>query len=66
MATSKKLGKLEKVSESININRYDNGFMVEISGKDKKDDWSTLKVVCNTEEEVIALVKEYNALELDR
>jgi hypothetical protein len=66
MATSKKLGKLEKVSESININRYDNGFMVEISGKDKKDDWSTLKVVCNTEEEVIALIKEYNALELDR
>ena len=66
MSTSKKLGKLEKVSESININRYDNGFMVEISGKDKKDDWSTLKVVCNTEEEVIALIKEYNALELDR
>ena len=66
MATSKKLGKLEKVSESININRYDNGFMVEISGKDKKDDWSTLKVVCNTEEEVNALIKEYNALELDR
>jgi hypothetical protein len=66
MATSKKLGKVEKVSESLTINRYDNGFMVEVSGKDKKDDWTQVKVVCNTEEEVIALLKEYNTLELDR
>jgi hypothetical protein len=66
MAANKKLGKLEKVSDSFTVNRYDNGFMVEVSGKDKKDDWTSVKVVCNSEEEVIALIKEYNALELDR
>lgn len=61
----KKLNKLSKVNESITINRYDNGFMVEVSGKDKNDDWKNTKVVCNTEEEVLAVVKEYNSMELD-
>ena len=60
-----KLTKLEKVSESITINRYDNAWMVEIGGRDKKEEWKNSKTVCNTEEELIALIKEYNALTLD-
>ena len=60
-----KLVKLVKVSESLSINRYDNGWMVEISGRDKKEDWKTTKTLCNTEEEVIALIKEYNSMDLE-
>lgn len=60
-----KLNKLAKVSDSFTINRYENGFMVEVSGKNKKDDWATSKTVCNTEEELIQLIKEYNSMELD-
>ena len=60
-----KLNKLAKVSDSFTINRYENGFMVEVSGKNKKDDWATSKIVCNTEEELIQLIKEYNSMELD-
>jgi hypothetical protein len=60
-----KLTKLAKVSESITINRYDNAWMVEIGGRDKKEDWKNSKTVCNTEEELIALIKEYNAMDLD-
>lgn len=60
-----KLNKLVSVSDSFSVNRYENGWMLEVSGKDKKDDWKTLKIVCNTEEELIALVKEYNATDLD-
>ena len=60
-----KLTKLTKVNESITINRYDNGWMIEVSGKDKKDDWKTSKVMCNTEEELIGIVKEYNLMDLD-
>ena len=59
-----KLSKLAKVNESITVNRYDNGWMVEIGGRNKKDDWSNAKVVCNTEEEVITLIKEYNTMPL--
>jgi len=60
-----KLKKLAKVNESISINRYDNAWMVEIGGRDKDNDWKTTKTVCNTEEELIALIKEYNTMELD-
>ena len=59
-----KLGKLAKVNESITINRYDNGWMVEVSGRDKKEDWKTSKVMCNTEDDLIALIKEYNQTDL--
>ena len=59
------LSKLAKVNENISINRYDNGWMVEISGRDKKEDWKTTKTLCNSEEEVIALIKEWNTLPLD-
>jgi hypothetical protein len=60
-----KLNKLAKVNESITINRYDNGWMVEIGGRDKKQDWKNTKTMCNTEEEVLAVVKEWNTMELD-
>jgi hypothetical protein len=60
-----KLAKLAKVNESITINRYDNAWMVEIGGRDKKEEWKNSKTVCNTEEELLALIKEYNSMELD-
>ena len=62
---TKKLNKLDKVNESITINRYDNGFMVEVGGRDDENDWKTAKVLCGTEEEMIAVVKEWNSMEID-
>ena len=60
-----KLKKLSKVNENISINRYDNGWMVEIGGRDKDNEWKTSKTLCNTEDELIALIKEWNSMELD-
>ena len=60
-----KLDKLAKVNESITINRYDNGWMVEIGGRDKKEDWKNTKTMCNTEDEVIAVIKEWNTKDID-
>ena len=60
-----KLGKLAKVNENISINRYDNGWMVEVGGRDAESDWKTCKILCNTEEEMIAVVKEWNTMEVD-
>jgi hypothetical protein len=60
-----KLNKLSKVNESITLNRYDNGFMVEVGGRDNENDWKTAKILCNTEEEMIAVVKEWTAMEID-
>ena len=60
-----KLSKLAKVNEAITINRYDNGWMVEVGGRDDESDWKNCKILCNTEEEMIAVVKEWNTMDLD-
>ena len=60
-----KLSKLSKVNESITINRYDNGFMVEVGGRDTDNDWKNCKILCNTEDEMLAVVKEWNTMEMD-
>ena len=62
---SKKLIKLAKVNESITVNRYDNGWMVEVSGRDKENDWKTAKILCSTEEEMMAVVREWTSMEID-
>lgn len=60
-----KLKKLAKVNESITINRYDNGFMVEVGGRDEESEWKTAKILCNTEDEMLAVIKEWNTMEVD-
>ena len=57
--------KLVKVSESFTINMYDNGFMIEVGGRDDDSDWKTAKVLCNSEDEMLEVVKEWNAMPLD-
>lgn len=61
-----KLSKLTKVSESITVYRYDNGWMVEVGGRNKKEEWANTKTLCNTETELLELIKEYNTMELDQ
>ena len=61
---SKKLNKLSKVNESITINRYDNGWMVEVGGRDDENDWKNAKILCNTEEDMLAVVKEWNTMDI--
>ena len=60
-----KLGKLAKVNENISINRYDNGWMVEVGGRNDDNDWRTAKILCNTEDEMLAVVQEWNSMEID-
>lgn len=56
--------KLVSVNENFSINMYDNGFMLEINGKDSSDEWKTVKIMCSSLAEVQELVKE--AAEMDR
>ena len=62
---SKISDKLIKINESYTVYRYDNGFMVEVGGRDDENDWKSAKILCNTEEEMIAVVKEWNSMEID-
>ncbi len=57
--------KLNKVSDSFTINMYDNGFMVEVSGRDDEGEWKTAKVLCQDLDQVIAIVTEVSTMERD-
>ena len=61
----KYLEKLTKVNESFTVNRYDNGFMIEVGGRDSESDWTNCKILCTTNEELFAVIKEALAMEVD-
>lgn len=57
--------KLSKASDSITVNLYDNGFMVEVSGRDHNDDWKAAKIMCNSLDEVMTVIKDAKEMERD-
>ena len=57
--------KLAKVNESFTVNMYDNGYMIEIGGKDGDDNWKTAKITVAELDNLIALVKEAVAMDKD-
>lgn len=62
---SKLADKLAKVNDQFTVYSYDNGFMFEMSGRDKGGDYKTAKIMCPTIADVIALVNESTDLERD-
>jgi hypothetical protein len=57
--------KLTKVSDSYTVNMYDNGFMLEITGRDKEDNWSGAKIIVSTIDELLVLINEIAEMERD-
>jgi len=55
--------KLETVAESFTVYMYDNGYMIEVNGKNNEDDWVSAKIMCSTVEELTALVHEAVTME---
>ena len=55
---SKLSDKLEKVNENYTINIYDNGFMIEVGGRDSDEEYKTAKIMVPTIEQLVELVKE--------
>lgn len=56
--------KLIKVNDNMTVYMYDNGYMLEISGRTDNDEWATAKILCNSLEELFKLIQE--ASEMDR
>ena len=55
--------KLVKVNENFTINMYDNGYMIEVGGRDDEDNWKTAKIIVDTVDELLALVREATEIE---
>jgi len=56
--------KLIKVNESFTVYMYDNGYMIEVGGRDIENDYKTVKIMVTNLEQLVALVQE--ATEMDR
>ena len=69
MATAKQVSnlndKLVKVNESFTVNMYDNGFMIEVGGRNKKGDYTNAKIMCSNVDQLVALVAEACSMERD-
>jgi hypothetical protein len=50
--------KLKKCGDSLTVNMYDNGYMVEVSGRDSQDEWKSAKIMCQTLDQVNAVIVE--------
>jgi len=57
--------KIEKVSEQFTVYRYDNGFMIEVSGRDSSEDYKTAKILVQDVDQLLALVKEAATMKVD-
>jgi ketol-acid reductoisomerase len=54
--------KLTKVNESFTVNMYDNGYMIEVGGRDEEDEWKTAKIMVSTVDQLIELIKEATSI----
>lgn len=51
--------KLHKVNESMVINRYDNGYMIEAGGRSVDDEWRNARIMVTSIDEVKTLIEEF-------
>ena len=49
---------ISKISEDINIKVVTNGYLLEISGRDVEDNWTTVKLVCLSRKELDSLLSQ--------
>lgn len=64
-AITKISDKLSKVNDNFNVYMYDNGYMLEISGRNKDEDWATAKILVTSIEELTALIREASDMDRD-
>ena len=54
--------KLAKVDDNFTVNMFDNGFMIEVGGRNSDDDWSRVKLTVSTVAELNELIREAASL----
>jgi len=55
--------KIAKVNDSYSVTMCANGYVVEISGRDANENWSTAKIICTTMAELITLLGEIDSMD---
>jgi len=66
MATSVKLSDVfMNVSEGVSLYRYENGWMVEVSGNDHDDCWQNKKFIFPDLKSTLTFIEEYSKIKLN-
>lgn len=64
-AVNKIADKLSKVNDSFSVNMYDNGYMLEISGRNSDGDYKSVKIMCGTLAQLHSVIDEATSMERD-
>ena len=57
--------KLAKIGDSLTVNLYDNGYMIDVSGKNEEDDWANARVMVSSVEDLLEIITEATEMERD-
>jgi len=57
--------KLVKCNDHFSVYMYDNGYMIEVGGRDSNDEWVTAKILCKDFAELTEIIKEATEMERD-
>lgn len=57
---------LNKINDSFEVSILDNGYVLDIRGRDKQDDWSSCKLAVGTVEELFEVIKEIAEMPVDK
>lgn len=49
---------ISKIGEDIVVKVIDNGYLVEVSGRNAEDDWKTVKLACTNRDELNKLLDQ--------
>ena len=52
------------VTDSVTVNRYENGWMVEVSGNDHNDSWQNKKFIFSDLKNVLTFLEDYSKITL--
>ena len=55
---NKLIDNFKKISDNYSITNCQNGFLIEVSGQDMKEEWITVKFVINSVEELKNTVQD--------
>lgn len=55
--------KIVKVNDVYSVTMCANGYVVEITGRDAQENWSTSKLICTSMAELIELLGEIDSMD---
>lgn len=56
---------LAKVNDNFSVNMFLNGFSIEITGNDHKDEWKTVKIVASDLDTLVEILKKISSMPRD-